>query len=171
MRDRGLESVPVPSPLRAGGWMTIATLVILLVLGTITSGAGPHSGDDEIAYRFSVDPFAMARVHAAAVWAFVIVVMVVLNFARKRTAVQRSGQLLLLIALAQGAIGYVQTFSNLPAALVNLHMFGAALLTASAVPFIAATFGRSHPAANGLFDDDAATAADADVEPAAVDHA
>ncbi|GEL93357.1 COX15/CtaA family protein [Cellulomonas composti] len=112
-------------------------LGVVLVLGTLTTGAGPHSGDDEVGYRLAVDPLLMARIHAAWVWLFALVLLVVLWRTRRggpagasAAAMHRAAVVLLVITLAQGAIGYVQTATGLPIALVNLHLIGAALLTA-----------------------------------------
>ncbi|WP_456786898.1 COX15/CtaA family protein [Cellulomonas sp. P5_C5] len=110
---------------------------VVLVLGVVVTGAGPHSGDEEVGYRFAVDPWAMSKVHAASVWAFVAVLVVVLVLLHRRGVTGRPeamGYTLLAVTLAQGAIGYVQLFSGLPIGLVNLHMLGAAVL-ASAVTF------------------------------------
>ena len=148
---------------------------VVLVLGVVVTGAGPHSGDDEVGYRFAVDPYAVARLHALAVWAFtgtLVVVLVLLvralraaraaavpTYARADGRSQparglaptatadvpvddvpvdavalaravRAGGVLLAVTLAQGLLGYVQLFTGLPIALVNLHMLGAAVLTA-----------------------------------------
>lgn len=113
-----------------------AVMGVVLVLGTLTTGAGPHSGDDEVGYRLAVDPLLMARVHAAWVWAFVVVLAVVLWRTRRGSGrdtaapTHRAGLVLLALSVAQGAIGYVQTATGLPIALVNLHLVGAALLAA-----------------------------------------
>ena len=115
---------------------------VVLVLGVVVTGAGPHSGDDEVGYRFAVDPYAMARLHALAVWAFVAtlgVLLAVLGRSRRDAGAARalrSGLVLLGITLAQGLIGYVQLFTGLPIALVNLHMLGAAVLTAAIALFL-----------------------------------
>ncbi|UZN05004.1 COX15/CtaA family protein [Cellulomonas sp. S1-8] len=109
---------------------------VVLVLGVVTTGAGPHSGDEEVGYRFAVDPYAVARLHALAVWAFLGtlgVVLVLLSRVRREADAARalrSGLVLLGASLAQGGIGYVQLLTGLPIALVNLHMLGAAVLTA-----------------------------------------
>ncbi|WP_053071633.1 heme A synthase [Cellulomonas sp. A375-1] len=112
-------------------------LAVVLVLGTLTTGAGPHSGDDEVGYRLAVDPMLMAKIHAAAVWAFVAVLLVVLWRTRpsgpsgaRAAATHRAAVVLLVLSVLQGAIGYVQTATGLPIALVNLHLIGAALLAA-----------------------------------------
>ena len=115
----------------------VALTAVVLVLGVVVTGAGPHSGDDEVGYRFDVDPWTMSKLHAASVWAFVAVLVVVLVLLRRRGVTGRpwsTGLVLLGVTLAQGAIGYVQLFTGLPIALVNLHMLGAALL-ATAVTF------------------------------------
>ncbi|WP_372492734.1 COX15/CtaA family protein [Cellulomonas wangsupingiae] len=148
---------------------------VMLVLGVVVTGAGPHSGDDEVGYRFAVDPYAMARVHALSVWAFVgTLVVVVALLARARgteapsydhadgslqpargvaplatgpvTSVARplrSALALLGVSLAQGLVGYVQLFTGLPIALVNLHMLGAAVLTAALALFLGTLRRRS----------------------------
>ena len=112
-------------------------LGVVLVLGTMTTGAGPHSGDDEVGYRLAVDPMLMAKVHAAAVWAFVAVLLVLLWRTRRggpcadtAARTHRAGLVLLALSVLQAVIGYVQTATGLPIALVNLHLIGAALLAA-----------------------------------------
>lgn len=158
-------------------WLVVglaAVTVVLLVLGVVTTGAGPHSGDDEVGYRFALDPTEMARIHAAAVWVFVALLAFLLYRLqrldrRARDAAQaqppltytlpdgtvqpvrgtaptppaaeysrplRAGYWLLGAALAQGALGYVQVFTGLPIALVNLHMLGAALVVVTFALFV-----------------------------------
>lgn len=112
-------------------------LVPVLVLGVIVTGAGPHSGDSEVGYRFAVDPARFTQLHSASVWLFLAVtVLVVVLVARTRPAPPRARRVLVtlvVITLLQGAIGYVQYFTGLPEILVGLHMLGAALLTAGTV--------------------------------------
>ena len=125
-------------------------LSAVLVLGTMTTGAGPHSGDDEVGYRLAVDPMLMAKVHAAAVWAFVAILLALLWRTRRSGPcgdvagpTHRAGLLLLALSLAQAVIGYVQTATGLPIALVNLHLVGAALLAAAGARVWLATRVRS----------------------------
>lgn len=128
----------------------VVLLAVLLVLGVVVTGAGPHSGDDEVGYRFDVDPWLMAKVHAAAVWAFLAVLVTLVVRLRRAGAtgrLWRTALLLLAVTLAQGLIGYVQLFTGLPIALVNLHMLGAALLTAGVTSFVWATRTRGPVAA------------------------
>lgn len=111
-----------------------AVAVVLLVLGVVTTGAGPHSGDDEVGYRFAIDPLTMARVHAAAVWVFTLVAVALWwRLRRSGGAPARAAAVLLVVTAAQGLIGYTQVATGLPIALVNLHMIGAALLVVALV--------------------------------------
>jgi len=104
----------------------------VLAIGVVVTGSGPHGGDTEVAFRFAVDPVMIARLHAGAVWVFVglltaLIVLLVRSGAPDRA--RRAAVVLLVVALAQGLIGYVQYFTGLPEVLVGLHMLGAALLT------------------------------------------
>lgn len=139
--DRSREGDGAPVPLvsartRAVSWVLMVALVPVLVLGVVVTGAGPHSGDSEVGYRFAVDPAHVTQFHSASVWVFtaLLVTLLVMVYrtvppaARARQAVL----LLLVVTLVQGAIGYVQYFTGLPELLVGAHMLGAALLTAGA---------------------------------------
>jgi cytochrome c oxidase assembly protein subunit 15 len=128
----GPVQIRVPARTRTWAGAQAALLTLVLVLGVVTTGAGPHSGDDRVGYRFAVDPLTMARVHAGAVWAFGAVCLVLWLLLRRGGPVPgRRAAAVLVVTLAQGAIGYVQVFTGLPVALVNLHMIGAALLAAT----------------------------------------
>lgn len=122
-------------------------LVPILVLGVIVTGAGPHSGDDEVGYRFGFDPQAVTRLHAISVWLFLIVLVMaaILLLRNPRTPgpVRSSLTALLALTVAQGLIGYVQYFTDLPILLVALHMLAAAGLTAVVTWFVCTTREQS----------------------------
>jgi cytochrome c oxidase assembly protein subunit 15 len=114
-----------------------ALLVLVLALGVVTTGAGPHSGDDEVGYRIAVDPYLMARVHAASVWLFtgLLVVLLWLN-RRGPRLLRRRGWVMVGLVVLQGVIGYVQVATDLPILLVMLHMLGAGLLAAGTTRYL-----------------------------------
>lgn len=126
----------VPARLRTVGWLLAAVAGVVVVLGMVVTGSGPHSGDEEMGYRFAVDPVLVARAHAGAVWVFLALLVLLLALAYQasddgagRLPVVRHRALVLLgVTLAQGAIGYVQYFTGLPELLVGIHMVGAAVL-------------------------------------------
>jgi cytochrome c oxidase assembly protein subunit 15 len=131
--DAPARSLVVPR-VRATGQALVAVAVVLLALGVVVTGSGPHGGDEEVAYRFAVDPVLVAKMHAAAVWTFIGVLTALLVGLTRRaapTAARRAAVMLLGVTLAQGLIGYVQYFTGLPEVLVGVHMLGAALLAAA----------------------------------------
>ena len=141
------DGPPVPvvdAATRTTAWALAAMTAVVVVLGVITTGAGPHSGDSEVGYRFTVDPALMSKLHAWAVWAFIAVLAVYLwRVRRAPDTVRHAAWLLLAITLAQGAIGYVQYFNGLPALLVGLHMLGSALLVAGTTRVVLTTRTRA----------------------------
>lgn len=126
----------VTTPTRVVTWLMEIALVPVLVLGVVVTGAGPHSGDSEVGYRFALDPAHITKFHAAAVWVFLalLVVLAVLVWRDQPPAskARRVVGLLLVLTVAQGGIGYVQYFTGLPEILVGMHMLAAAALTAGA---------------------------------------
>lgn len=117
---------------RALTWAVFATGWLVLYLGTVVTGSGPHSGD-EGARRTGLDPQVMSHVHAGSVYLLVTLTIVVLVAARRTssTALLRAATALLVVELAQGVVGFVQYFNDLPELLVGLHLLGAALTSAA----------------------------------------
>jgi cytochrome c oxidase assembly protein subunit 15 len=118
--------------------VTAGVGVVVLALGTVVTGSGPHSGDAVHPTRFGFDPRSVSWLHADAVMLFVGLVVAVLVAVRLSTAEERPRRAwlaVLLVTLAQGLVGYTQYFTDLPEALVAVHMLGACLLV------VALTFG------------------------------
>ena len=112
-------------------YVKIVTLVGLavIILGTITTGSGPHSGD-EIAARFDLDIRVIAWLHADSVLLFVgliIGLLVITKLNSDSNHLFKITRTLFIICLVQGFIGYVQWFSNLPWILVSFHVIGAVI--------------------------------------------
>lgn len=109
----------------------------LLVMGTLTTGAGPHSGDAAATQRLNLDPTKVAQAHAGVVWVFIAVLAYLIWKVRKdhsegdRDEVRKAWMVLVAVTLAQGAIGYTQFFTGLPEVIVGMHLAGAATLTAA----------------------------------------
>ncbi len=123
-------------------WSRITGVLVIpaLVLGVIVTGTGPHSGDTTVGYRFGFDPVLITRLHALSVWAFVLTLIVaavvLLRQNHAPSSVKHALVALFSITIVQGAVGYVQYFSDLPIILVALHMVLAAGLTAVATWFV-----------------------------------
>jgi cytochrome c oxidase assembly protein subunit 15 len=58
--------------------------------------------------------------------------------AAARPALRHAATVLLGVELVQAVIGFVQYFTGLPVGLVDLHLLGAALLTAAAADLVLA---------------------------------
>ena len=112
-------------------YVKVVTLVGLavIILGTITTGSGPHSGD-EIAARFNLDIRVIAWLHADSVLLFVGLVVGLLVISRinpESKQIYKITRILFIICLVQGFIGYVQWFNGLPWILVSFHVIGAVI--------------------------------------------
>jgi heme a synthase len=142
--ERSAEGDGPPVPLvrreaRVLGYVLLASLTAVLVVGTVVTGSGPHSGDSDEVARFGLDPRTVAWVHADLVWLFMglVVGMVLLLRATEAPLRARHRALVVLgVGLAQGAIGYFQYWAGLPVPAVALHMLGASLLLVSVVRLI-----------------------------------
>lgn len=126
---RGAAGTSVPARSVALTRITFAVLLVVVYLGTIVTGSGPHAGDAD-SPRNGVDPQVMSHVHAAGVYVLVGLTLVTFVALRGTTA-GRFALLLLAVELLQGTIGFVQYFSDLPVALVAAHLVGAAILVAA----------------------------------------
>lgn len=135
LREREPDSparLIVPPVVRQLALATGAVLVAVLVLGTVVTGSGPHSGDAEEPARFGFDPRTVSWLHADAVMLFVglVVAMLVATSLVSGAGSSRGWwSAVLLISLAQGVVGYTQYLTGLPEVLVLVHMLGAAALT------------------------------------------
>lgn len=124
-------------------WLTFAVGWLALWLGTVVTGSGPHSGDID-SRRTGLDPQLVSHVHGVSVWLLVALTIGLLVVARRagETWLARFAGILLGVELAQGVLGYVQYFTDLPELLVGLHMLGAALVSAGLARVVVTTRGR-----------------------------
>lgn len=121
----------VPGPVRKLSWALIATTLVLIAAGTVVTGSGPHAGDSSEIRRMPFDWSATAHVHAVAAWlvcALAVAMWLVLRVVDAPADTRARARDLLVVLLAQGAIGYVQFFTELPEVLVAAHMLGSCLV-------------------------------------------
>lgn len=120
---------------------------VAVYLGTVVTGSGPHAGDAD-APRNGLDPQLWSHVHAVSVYALVAVSAVVW-WAVRRTDLRPAATTVLLVEVAQAAVGFVQYFTGLPIGLVAAHLVGAAALVAAATWLLVDAHGRpgAHPRA------------------------
>jgi cytochrome c oxidase assembly protein subunit 15 len=126
----------VGSPLLSAPFLLLTRLVAgvtaaVLMVGTVVTGSGPHSGDPK-AGRTGLDPQEVSQAHADLVFLLIgltAALLLALYATDTPDRVRRAARDLLLVELAQGLIGFVQYFTHLPIALVLVHMLGAVLIT------------------------------------------
>jgi cytochrome c oxidase assembly protein subunit 15 len=109
-----------------------AVTAVVLVIGTVVTGSGPHSGDPK-AGRTGFDPELVSQLHADVVFLLLgltVALLVALAATDSPGRTRRAARDLLIVQLAQGVVGYVQYFTDLPIALVLVHVVGAVLITA-----------------------------------------
>jgi cytochrome c oxidase assembly protein subunit 15 len=116
----------------------LGLLVLVLVLGTVVTGSGPHSGDPGEVDRLGFELTTVARVHSAAVWLLVATSVITVVTAVRTGApasVRRWGTALLAVEVGQGAIGYLQYANGVPVELVAAHLVGAVAVWIVALRF------------------------------------
>ena len=125
------QRISKPLPKTVDNYVKIVTLVgfAVITLGTVTTGSGPHSGD-EVAARFNLDLRVIAWLHADTVLLFIgliIGLLVITKLNSESNHLYKTTRTLFIICLLQGFIGYVQWFNDLPWLLVSLHVIGAVI--------------------------------------------
>lgn len=125
---RGPERPASTGGTRALAWAVFAVGWVVLYVGTIVTGSGPHAGDAD-SPRTGLDPLQVSQLHADAVFLFLGLTV---GLALTASGIARRAAVgLLVVQLAQGAIGFVQYATDLPIVLVGLHLLGAALVSAA----------------------------------------
>ena len=106
----------------------VALGFVIVVLGTVVTGSGPHSGDSNVVNRLPLDPRVVSWIHADVVLLFVGLVFALalgLRLTQASSVAQRRVWVLIAIVLLQGFVGYTQYFTGLPELLVAVHVAGA----------------------------------------------
>jgi cytochrome c oxidase assembly protein subunit 15 len=122
----GPELVPL------GRWLLVAGGVVV-VTGTMVTGAGPHGGDPDAA-RLPVDILFAVRVHGISMVVFLASTLVLLvrlgraGAVAAATPARRAATTLVSILVAQAGLGYLQYFTGVPPLLVGAHVLGATLV-------------------------------------------
>jgi cytochrome c oxidase assembly protein subunit 15 len=129
-----------------GRWLLV-TAGAVLITGTIVTATGPHGGDEDV-QRFNFHLPEVARAHGIAVAVFLASILVTFWMSRRTSApahAQRALGLVLVVSVAQAAIGYIQYFNDIPELLVGFHIAGATAVWSSVVAFYLGLFERRAP--------------------------
>lgn len=122
-------------------WLAIVThitsfvLAVTVIVGVLTTGAGPHSGDPEVTLRNGFDATLLEHVHSWPAYAlFALTLVLVVGAWRSRRATPgllRWTIVLLVVELVQIAVGLYQARNALPPLAVGVHMVLAAVAVAT----------------------------------------
>ena len=120
----------LPSPEKSQ-YLTAHTLLtfIVIVAGTLVTGAGPHAGDSETP-RLDIAVELVAGIHGYLVVLLILLTLagIYRRFKNFAGTTQRLLAIFLAITLAQGVIGYAQYLLGVPEGLVILHLLGSSIL-------------------------------------------
>lgn len=149
--DEAAVRVLIPTPLRALTALSGVNLAAVLVTGTLVTAAGPHAGDRSATRtvpRLKVEVATLVHVHSSLLVAYLALVVGLgfglLAVRATRPVLRRLGVLLVLLC-AQAAVGTAQYYTGVPAALVALHVAGAAACTAATAALWASMRERAEP--------------------------
>jgi cytochrome c oxidase assembly protein subunit 15 len=135
VRARDAGDVPVTylvrKEVRVYTWALIAVTMLVVIMGVVTTGSGPHSGDAESEHRFPFDPRTVSWLHADIVLLFVgmlIGYLILLRVTSSPSRTWRTALALAVVTAVQATVGYTQYFAGLPVVLVTIHVTLACLL-------------------------------------------
>ncbi len=144
-RPAGPVTPLVPAEHLIMGRLLVVAMGLVVFLGTVVTSTGPHGGDPK-ARRLNYSLHDVARWHSLAVWLFLALTVTTLWRMQRAGApgeVLRRGEVLLIILLLQGGVGYLQYFAGVPTWLVAIHVTLAAALWAVTVQFVLGLTTRS----------------------------
>ena len=138
-RRGGIRNTPVWYV--AVGVVNAVDIGITVVLGVLTTGAGPHAGDNSdakaLAPRNGLNPALLQEIHSIPAYVtfgltllMVIIALVARDRARWR-CVRFYTIGLLVVEVAQIIVGITQAKEGLPVGLVNIHLVLAGILVAA----------------------------------------
>jgi cytochrome c oxidase assembly protein subunit 15 len=149
--DSGVVRCRVVTPLRLLTALSAVTMAGVLVAGTLVTAAGPHAGDtspNRTVPRLRIEITTLVHAHASLLVAY-LALLVGLGFGLLAVRAPRPVLVRLVVLLAavlgQASVGTVQFFTGVPAALVAVHVAGAAICTAATAALWASMRERAQP--------------------------
>ncbi|WP_371479102.1 heme A synthase [Kitasatospora sp. NBC_00315] len=129
----------VAPPIVRLSYVLVTVIGLLVAAGTLVTGAGHHPGtpqDNRMVPRIPLDYDRLAQAHADLAFVSVglaLAVVFVLAAVKAPPAARSRARELFVVLLAQGLLGFVQYFTDVPELLVGVHMFGATLVWIAAL--------------------------------------
>ncbi|MEU7136906.1 COX15/CtaA family protein [Streptomyces sp. NPDC046261] len=122
----------VARPVRQLTGVLVAATALLIVVGTVVTGAGKHAGDAaKDIHRIPLDWHQITQLHVDFVFVVVgltVALWFVLRAVNAPAAPRRRAVELFAVLMLQGLVGFVQYFNDSPELIVGVHMFGSCLV-------------------------------------------
>jgi cytochrome c oxidase assembly protein subunit 15 len=116
--------------------LLVATAGVVLFLGTVTTGTGPHAGSGAHVRRLHFPLERVTQLHADSalfLTGLVVATLFAVRLTDTTALVRRRAGWLAGMVVLQVVIGYTQYFLNLPPSVVELHIAGATALWCATV--------------------------------------
>ncbi len=145
----GTGRLLVPESVRLLVRAAAVLLGVVIAAGTAVTGAGPHAGSSEglvTAKRLPIALRDMAELHSSLALLLIglsIGLAVALHAIDVPERVRKAARILVIVLVAQAAVGYTQYFTHLPPLLVEVHVIGATVLVIGMTQFVLAL--TAHP--------------------------
>lgn len=121
---------------RATSIVLVAVTLLVILVGTLVTGTGPHAGDSAEVPRMHFHWEGVTVVHGVLGSALVVlgaVLLALLTRAEQSGLARRRVVTFLVVVLLQAVVGVVQSLTALPETLVAVHLLGSALVWVGAV--------------------------------------
>lgn len=131
---RSLTPVILPAVRPGVRIMSRAHLVLtalVIAVGTVVTGSGPNAGDSS-APRFHIHIQFIVWMHADLVIGLLLLTAIMFIVTSQYSSLRKRIAIFGLVALGQGAIGFLQYYQGLPELLVGAHLLGVTLIWISA---------------------------------------
>lgn len=147
-RAVALSDVPgwsIPRWYRSLAWVAAVLAAITVTVGILTTGSGPHAGDNsnpaKPAPRNGLDPQVLQHVHSWPAYALfaVTVILAIAAVTLRYARVTRFVLALTAVEVVQIVVGITQSRLGLPEVLVGIHMVLAGCLVATVTAVVAAS--------------------------------
>jgi heme A synthase len=125
-------ATPLTQPVvRLVTWGLVVVGSLMMIAGTLVTGTGPLAGAGDVPRYHFLGLTQVTQLHADIGWVLgtlAVVLVLVMHLSDNPPRAVRLGWIVLGLIALQGAIGYAQYFSGLPAGLVWVHVANTALI-------------------------------------------
>jgi cytochrome c oxidase assembly protein subunit 15 len=126
---RGRRKLEPISSISIVSWLIIPTAALVIIIGVILTGSGPHAGDANTP-RNGLDSLLWSHYHSYPAYFLLFLALLHVGLRYRLTGLASAKYSVAFTGLiaAQALVGLIQTWTGLPEILVAVHMLGASVL-------------------------------------------